>query len=49
MSLIGWIIIVIFSVCFVFDWIVIMGTNPKEWKGYYCYERRERPPGEERR
>ena len=33
MSLAGWIVIGVMAVMFVVDWLIVMGTNPRRWKG----------------
>ena len=33
MSLAGWIVIGVMAVMFVVDWLIVMGTNPRKWKG----------------
>lgn len=29
----GWVIIGVMAVCTAVDWIVIMGVNPRRWRG----------------
>ena len=33
MTWIGWTVIGVVVVCIVIDWLIVMGTNPKRWKG----------------
>lgn len=33
MSLAGWIIIALIAAVLVIDWFIVMGTDPRKWKG----------------
>jgi len=28
-----WALIVVFAVAFAIDWVIVLGTNPRRWKG----------------
>ena len=36
MSVAGWIVIGVMVVIGVADWIIVMGTDPRKWKGGDC-------------